>query len=93
MDYNEYAMVRDASTIAKFVAKIAAHKEKLAYHKLGHGEFPRPVSKNAKWPAYEAARRLEKALGLDTHASSVPELAELVGKFIEWDNHGRYATA
>lgn len=81
VDYDHYAIRRDASTIAKFVARMASHREKLAHYQLVDGKgvkFPMPPSKNSKWPAYEAAGRIERTLGLTTHASSVPELTELL---------------
>lgn len=87
-DYTYYADRRDANTIAKFVAKMMAWNEKYALYKNGSGGFPRPIGKNAKWPAYEAASRLERSLGLDTHASSVPELAALVGVALATFNKG-----
>lgn len=78
-EYANYALIRDAGTIAAFVTKVANHRTKLALYKAGTGEFPRPIGKNAKWPAYEAAGRIERTLELGTHAGSVPELAALVG--------------
>lgn len=84
-DYDYYALRRDVATVAKFVNRMAAHREKLAYYQFSGGAassvpFPKPPAKDSKWDAYGAAHRLEKALGLETHASSVPELAALVGE-------------
>ncbi len=79
---SRYFIARDADTIAKFVAKIAAWNYKYELYKVEGGELPRPVAKNAKWGAYEAASRIERTLGLETHASSVPELAQVAGAAI-----------
>lgn len=81
-DYTSYALRRDANTIAKFIGRMTSHREKLALYKIDpkiHA-FPRPLGKDSKWPAYEAASRIERALGLGTRASSVPELAEVLSK-------------
>ena len=83
---DRYFVARDADVIAKFLSKITAHKYKLELYKNGNGEFPRPVPKNAKWPAYEAASRIERALNLDTHAHSVPDLASVLSTAIAWLN-------
>lgn len=77
-DYEAYALRRDASTIAKFVARCSAWEEKYYMFKHYNGEFPKAIAKSAKYPSYEAASRIERHLGLTTHASSVPQLAELV---------------
>lgn len=84
-EYESYALRRDALVISKFVSKIATHREKLALHKMDPSryEFPRPVSKNAKWPAYEAAGRIVRTLELDMHASSVPDLARVLAVAME----------
>lgn len=79
VSYEAYALRRDALTISKFVHRCMAWEEKYYMHKNMSGEFPRPIPKNAKYPVYEAARNIEHALGLPTHASSVPELSALVG--------------
>lgn len=73
---NRYFIARDADTIAKFISRKAKWELQYALYTAGNGEFPRPIGKNAKWPAYEAASRIERALGLEKHAGSVPELAE-----------------
>lgn len=85
VDFDYYALRRDVATVAKFVNKMAAHREKLALWRFNSTEhpFPSPVGKNAKWPAYEAASRIERQLELGTHASSVPDLARLVGRAME----------
>lgn len=76
---DKYSLSRDADTIAKFVGRCMGWEYKYQLYKAGTGEFPRPISKTSKWPAYEAASRIERTLKLDTHASSVPELAALLG--------------
>lgn len=85
VSYNHYALRRDVAAVAKFVSRMAAHREKLAAWQLNSVDnpFPSPPSKNSKWPAYEAASRIESTLGLETHASSVPDLAALLGKAME----------
>lgn len=85
ISYDTYALRRDANIVAKFVARMASHREKLALWQLDSNTnpFPRPVGKDSKWPAYEAAGRIERQLGLDTHASSVPELARTLAKALE----------
>ena len=82
-DYEKYALRRDANTVAKFIGRMAAHREKLALHDMGLAEFPKPPSKNSKYPAYEAAGRIERTLGLEHRAFSVPELAVTLSKAME----------
>lgn len=81
VSFDHYALRRDVATIAKFVGRMASHREKLALWQMDSVKysFPSPPSKSSKWPAYEAASRIERELGLETHASSVPELASLLG--------------
>lgn len=83
--YDYYALRRDVATVAKFVNRMASHREKLALWQMDSTQhsFPAPVAKNAKWPAYEAASRIERTLELGTHAGSVPDLARLVGRAME----------
>lgn len=85
VNYDYYALRRDVATVAKFVNRMAAHREKLALWQLDSKlhKFPSPPSKDSKWPAYEAASRIEKVLELGTHAGSVPDLARLVGRAME----------
>lgn len=85
VNYDHYAIRRDVATIAKFVNRMASHREKLAAHQLPNSTvpFPSPPSKNSKYPAYEAASRIERTLNLDTHAGSVPELAALLAEALK----------
>lgn len=85
VDYAHYAMRRDVAAVAKFINRMASHREKLALWQMDsvRYSFPSPPSKSSKWPAYEAASRIERTLGLENHASSVPELAALLGKAME----------
>ena len=82
VDYDTYAVQRDAATIARFLSRIASHSEKLAAWRLDSNSnpFPKPVSKDSKWPAYEAAGRIIRTLNLDMYASSVEDLAVVLGK-------------
>lgn len=79
-DYESYAIQRDAATIAKFLSRVASHSEKLELYKRGTGEFPRPIGKDAKWPAYEAAGRIIRSLQINCYATSVEDLAIVLGK-------------
>lgn len=85
VDFDYYALRRDVATVAKFVGRMAAHREKLALWRLDSVQhpFPKPPGKDSKWPAYEAAGRIERQLELGTHAGSVPDLARLVGRAME----------
>lgn len=85
VSYEHYSLRRDVATIAKFVNRMASHREKLALWQMDSVKylFPSPPSKSSKYPAYEAARSIELALGLETHASSVPELAALLGEALK----------
>lgn len=82
LEYVDYAVQRDAATIAKFLGRIASHSEKLALWRMDSNAnpFPKPVGKDSKWPAYEAAGRIIRTLNLDIHASSVETLAVVLGK-------------
>lgn len=82
MEYVNYAVQRDAATIAKFLSRVASHSEKLAMWHMDSDKypFPKPIGKDAKWPAYEAAGRIVRTLNLDIHASSVEALAIVLGK-------------
>lgn len=77
MDYNAYALRRDAATVAKFITRMAKHREDLAIYQMNPStaKFPRPPAKDAKWPAYEAAGRIVKELNLDIYVKSVPDMA------------------
>ena len=85
VSFDHYALRRDVATIAKFISRMSAHREKLALWQLDSvaHPFPVPPSKNSKWPAYEAASRIERTLSLSSHASSVPELAALLGEALK----------
>lgn len=83
VSYEAYALRRDANIIAKFVARCLAWEERYYLYKNSGGEFPRAIPKSAKYPAYGAARNIEKTLGLTTHASTVPELAALAGEALK----------
>lgn len=85
MATSRYFIARDADIIAKFLSKVSAHSYRLELYRLGTGEFPRPIGKNAKWPAYEAAGRIERALGVE-RANSVPGLARVLAAAVEWMN-------
>lgn len=85
---NRYFIARDADTIAKFCSKIAAWNYKYELYKINPetNPLPKATRKNDKWPAYEAASRIERTLELPIHASSVPELAATLAAAIEWLN-------
>jgi hypothetical protein len=85
VNYDHYALRRDVATIAKFINRMVQHREKLALWQLDSNlhKFPSPPSKDSKWPAYEAASRIERTLNLTTHAGSVPELASLLGEALK----------
>ena len=84
VSYDHYALRRDVNTIAKFIGRMTAHREKLALWQFDSVQypFPKPPSKDSKWPAYEAAGRIERQLGLSTHAGSVPQLAALLSEVL-----------
>lgn len=85
MDYNAYALRRDAATVSKFITRMVKHREDLALHTL-HPQthkFPSPPSKNSKWPAYEAAGRIVAQLDLDIYVDSVPTMAIVLSKALE----------
>lgn len=86
VDFDYYALRRDVATVAKFVNRMAVHREKLALWRLDSVQhpFPKPPGKDSKWPAYEAAGRIERSLELGTTpCQSVPDLARLVGRAME----------
>lgn len=82
-DYESYALRRDADTVAKFVGRMTSHRLKLEMYERGQADFPKPPSKNSKYPAYEAAGRIIQTLGLDMNVSSVPEMALVLSKAME----------
>lgn len=84
MDYQGYSLRRDANTVAKFLARMTAHREKLAFHRFSPetAPFPKPPTKNSKYPAYEAADRLANHFGFP-RPSSVPELAAVLSKALD----------
>lgn len=82
-DYESYALRRDADTVAKFVSRMTSHRLKLALYKEGQADFPKPPSKNSKYPAYEAAGRIVKTLGLDMYVGSVPEMTLVLSRAME----------
>lgn len=82
-DYESYALRRDADTVAKFVGRMTSHRLKLALYKEGQGNFPKPPSKNSKYPAYEAAGRIVKTLGMDMYVGSVPDMTLVLSRAME----------
>jgi hypothetical protein len=82
IEYDVYAVQRDAATIARFLSRLASHSEKLAAWRLDSNAnpFPKPIGKDAKWPAYEAAGRIIRTLNINCYATSVEDLAIVLGK-------------
>lgn len=76
MDYNAYALRRDAATVSKFITRIVKHREDLAIYQMNPStaKFPRPLGKDAKWPAYEAAGRIVRELNLNIYVQSVSDM-------------------
>jgi hypothetical protein len=80
---DKYVLARDADIIAKFVSRITKWNYSYQLHKVDpQNPMPRVIGKDAKWPAYEAAGRIERALGITRRTNSVSGLAEIVGAAI-----------
>lgn len=84
MEINKYTLSRDVDIIAKFISRITAWELAYEIYKANNtAKLPRHIGKDAKWPAYEAAGRIERMLGLEIGAHSVPDLAKVLGAGIE----------
>lgn len=82
LDYETYAIQRDAAVIARFLNRVADHSHKLAAWELDSttNPFPKPLAKDSKWAAYEAAGRIIRTLNLNIYATSVRDLAIVLGE-------------